>query len=79
MGWSLDDQGKSVGVSVVLVIVGIGCLLVGTHNVIRRNAIVARRRRLNLEKLSIQPPMAYAVSGGLLVILGTVWILVALV
>jgi hypothetical protein len=64
--------------SIAQAVVGVACLLVGGHNVIRREAIVARHRQRNPGKVSIQPPMAYAVSGGIVALAGIVFILAAL-
>ena len=65
--------------SIVQAVIGVACLLVGGHNVVRREAIVARLQRRSTGKVSIQPPMAYAVSGGIVALAGIVFILAALV
>ena len=63
---------------IAFIILGIPCLLLGCFSVIKRDAIVARLRRNHPGSISIQPPMAYAVTGSLIAVLGVVLIVDAI-
>lgn len=48
--------------AVALLLVGIALLAIGSHNFLRRDAIVARHQR-RVDARHVQSPSAYAVSG----------------
>ena len=64
--------------SILLLIVGILSFAVGTHNVLRRQAIVDRHARRTATGHTINAPAAYAVSGGLLALAGVAMIAAAI-
>ena len=62
--------------AIALLLVGIAGLGIGSHNFLRRDAIVARHRRRGTRR--VQSPSAYAVSGGICAIAGALMMLTGL-
>ena len=61
-------------VNIAMLILGIGCVLVGSYSLIGRNVIVSRLRA-RPDAGRVQPPIAYAVVGIILGLAGIFWIL----